>query len=84
MPTPAEPLSPIDLVELFEVGAASELYRAVTTAGGREIVEKPLRAILAWIEFDKTSASDTDQSPFEIIKLNEMHLALALMIHDFR
>ena len=83
--SPAEPLSPIDLAELFETGAASDLYRSVTTAGGRQLIEKPLRAILAWLDFDKTSesSSEPDQA-FEIIKINEMHLALALMIHDFR
>ena len=83
--SPAEPLSPIDLAELFETGAASDLYRSVTSAGGRQLIEKPLRAILAWLDFDKTSesSSEPDQA-FEIIKINEMHLALALMIHDFR
>jgi len=59
----------------------------VSTPGGKELLEKPVRAIVQWVEFDRiatTNCSVHEDEPIEIVKLNQMHLVIALLLHDFR
>lgn len=85
--TEVQSFSAADLADLFEFSANTELYRLVATPGGKELLEKPVRAILQWIEFDRIAATNCtihDDEPIEVVKMNQMHLVIALLLHDFR
>ncbi|CAG5094917.1 Oidioi.mRNA.OKI2018_I69.XSR.g13946.t1.cds [Oikopleura dioica] len=83
--TPEEALETYEprIIDLLDELSESELYTLSRSAGGRQVLDTNIAALLNWVFMDQKTASNPHQ-PLESISINRFHLTLATLIHDKR
>lgn len=71
------------IIDLLDELSESELYTISRSAGGRQVLDTNIAALLNWVFMDQKTASNPNQ-PLESISINRFHLTLAVLIHDKR